>query len=150
MMAFLGPRVGKEDPNFGKRDAFRQTFDQLAGFGADEMAVGKFGAVGLALGAFHAFAAQIHAQTEFLRMLAGVAHEEVAVSAANLEHDGRGRRQQRSQLRPQRGAALLNVGQKLGLAEHASIGRETSRVPRPNRRLVHANFPLRHTGVTKP
>jgi hypothetical protein len=48
MMAFLRPRIGKQNPEFVEGDAGGQRIDQLAGLGLDKVAVGEPGTLGLA------------------------------------------------------------------------------------------------------
>lgn len=124
MMTFFGPRVGKQHPEFGKRDVRWQRIDQFASFGLDEVAVSELGALGLAVGSPDAVADQVHAQAKTLRMLRRVAREEMPVPAANLQRDGGCGRDKRGQLGAQRGAALGDMLDEFWFGSHAPYRRE--------------------------
>jgi hypothetical protein len=121
VMAFFWPRIGKQDPDLGKGNAGWEALDEFAGFSPDKMAMGKPGAVCLSPGALDAFVDHINAKAGFVRVLRRIPGQEVPVAAADLQHDGRGRREKQRQLGAQRGAALSDVLDEFRFEAHAAF-----------------------------
>ena len=106
MVAFLGPRIGKEHPYFLQGRGRRQGVEHLPGFGANKMAIRKPGSPSLALCPDDPVAPQIDADAKLGGEFLGIPLQKVAVAAAQLQHDGAGLREDRLQLRTQSHAAL--------------------------------------------
>jgi hypothetical protein len=121
VMTFFGPRIGKQNPDLGKGDAGRKRLDEFAGFGADKMAMNKPGAVCLSPGALDALVDHINAKAGFMGVLHRISRQEVAMTAADFQHDGCGRREKQRQLGAQRGAALSDVLDEFRFEAHVAL-----------------------------
>jgi len=80
----------------------------------DDVAVRQLGAAGLFSGSHNALPDQVDADAQVLGVLGGVTREKMSVAAADFQDDGRIRRQERREFRPQRRAAGSDVGEELG------------------------------------
>jgi len=130
VVALFGPRIRKQDPDFRKRDAWRKGFDKLPGFGADEVAMGEFGTVGLPASAVDTLIDHVHAEAEFLRKFDGVTCQKVTMTTADFQNDGGLGWQQGGQFRAQRSAALGDVFDEFRFETHSPpIGGEKGQTP---------------------
>ena len=101
-MALFGPRVGKQRPDFLKRDAGRQRRQKFPGLSAHKVAVRQTRPLGLPAAFAKAFVPQINAHANFVGKFRGIVCKEMAVPAADFPDYAAGRRQERCELGAQR------------------------------------------------
>ena len=121
MVTFFGPRVGKQDPEFGEGGAGRQRIDQLPGFRLDKVAVSELGPLGLALRPPDPVTDQVHPEAETLGIFRRVAGQKMAVSRADLQRDGGSSGDERGERSAQCSLSLRDACEEFGFGSHASL-----------------------------
>ncbi len=119
VMASLGPRIGKQNPNFLESYPGRKHVQKFPRLGAEEMTVGQPGTIALAVAPHQAIGDNIDADAEFIGIFLRIVDEKVSVPAANFPDDGSRHGKQCRQFRPQMRPAFANRRKKFRFEIHA-------------------------------
>jgi len=133
VVAFLGPRIGEENPKLLDSDPGGKGVQKFPGFRPDEMAIGQAGPVRFAQAAADALAAYIHAEAVLKGKLRGIAGEEMAMPTPDFPDNGPRPGQQGRQPGAQGGAPSGDLLDEFGFESHAPNWREPAHGATPKR-----------------
>ena len=95
VVPFLGPRIGKQQVGIQKPGVGGQFPQEVARVAAEKMQIREAGPVAFAGRLVDPFQPEINAHTKLIRVNRGVADQEMAIAAADLEHQSCFRRGQK-------------------------------------------------------
>ena len=124
VVTLLGPRVGKEHPDFFESNPWGQGEQKLPRFSQDKVTVSQSGMPGLAPAPVDARPSQVHTHTELLGKDRRIAGQEMSVPATDFPDHGTRFGEKYGQHGAQGGAPLGDLFHEFRFQAHGSSWRE--------------------------